>query len=155
MTLPREAELEEDSSSGEEQYMLTSKKEEEAPEPQAEEPTLLRKPAEDLWEWVQRILNESAMLNSGKLFWNEKLLKQCNAALNDYLKEGHKATANDFDAVIKANVILSLNGQDPPKRRSLEGKFTVQMLEKLVRVRKGRLKYGHAKYSDFVDMETL
>ena len=154
-TLPKEAELEEESSSGEEQYMLSKEKAGNNLEQKGEEPTLLRGTGEDLCEWVQRILNAAIMLKSDKLFWDEKLLKLYNSALDEYFKERHKVTSNDFDAVTKANVILALNGQDLPKRRSLEGKFTVHMLKKLVIVRKGRLRYKHAKYSDFVDIEKL
>ena len=154
-TLPKEAELEEESSSDEEQYMLSKEKAGNNLEQKGEEPTLLRGTGEDLCEWVQRILNAAIMLKSDKLFWDEKLLKLYNSALDEYFKERHKVASNDFDAVTKANVILALSGQDLPKRRSLEGKFTVHMLKKLVIVRKGRLRYKHAKYSDFVDIEKL
>ena len=116
--------------------MLSKEKAENNIEQKGEKPTILRGTGEDLCEWVQRIINAAITLKSDKLFWDEKLLKLYNSALDKYFKERHKVTSCDFDAVTKANVILTLNWQDLPKRRPLEGKFTVHMLKKLVIVRK-------------------
>ena len=96
-TLPKEAELEEESSSDEEQYMLSREKVGETFELKGEEPTFLRGTGEDLCEWVQRILNAAIVLKSDKLFWDEKSLKLYNAAPSEYFKERHKVTANDFE----------------------------------------------------------